>query len=42
MTEQFKQNKGNKYVHQKKHANAVLAGNHKHPAEKNPWEFINK
>ncbi|EJW16963.1 MULTISPECIES: hypothetical protein [Paenibacillus] len=42
MPEQFKQNKGNKYAHQKKHADAVLSKNFKHPGEKNHWEFHNK
>ncbi|SMG56307.1 hypothetical protein [Paenibacillus aquistagni] len=38
MTEKFKQNKGNKYAHQQKHAEAVVTKNLKHPGEKNPWE----
>lgn len=39
MTEQFKSNKGNKYAHQRKHAEAVLEQNLKHPAAKNHWEL---
>ncbi|WP_281169764.1 hypothetical protein [Paenibacillus taiwanensis] len=42
MTEQFKDNKGNKYSHQAKHANEVVSKNAKHSAGKNPWATRNK
>lgn len=37
MADQFKSNKGNKYAHQQKHAEAVLDKNLKHSSGKNPW-----